>query len=318
MSLADFRRKIQQLKASIPILQLIENDGHKVFRSGGLMKICCPFHREKTPSFVVYDDHVHCFGCSFHGDIFHYVMQRDGCDFVSAVERLSGGSVRKNHIIHRVSIRPKEPELPKDYFQMMMEDWCDRTVESGDTKLVRSLSKSLGVDYNSLLSVTCVVTPDRNFAFPMCDGDKKVIGIRLRDNNGKKWAVKGSKQGLFIPCDTPQKDLYVTEGPTDCAAMLSMGLFSIGKAAAMQGPEEIVKFVTKNRIRRVIVIADNDDAGLRGATKLIDVCPVPCCELVLPAKDAREFYRNGGTKTMIEAMVKNCVWRQPKNAQLHP
>jgi len=59
------------------------------------------------------------------------------------------------------------------------------------------------------------------------------------------------------------------------------------------------------------VIADNDTAGLNGAKKLIAACPVPCCELVLPAKDAREFYKNGGTKELIEALLKSAVWRNP-------
>lgn len=152
------------------------------------------------------------------------------------------------------------------------------------------------------------------FAFPMVDFKEHIIGIRLRCMDGQKLAVKGSRQGLFIPQERPHSDLYVTEGPTDCAAMLSMGLFAIGKASAMQGPEEIIKFIAKNRIRRVIVIADNDTAGLNGAKKLIDACPVPCCELVLPAKDAREFYRNGGTRELIENLLKSCVWRTPKNA----
>lgn len=148
----------------------------------------------------------------------------------------------------------------------------------------------------------------------MKDFREQHIGIRYRDTSGKKWAEKGSRQGLFVPFDDPQPDLYITEGPTDCAAMLSMGLFAIGKASAMQGPEEIVKFIQKNRIRRVIVIADNDTAGLNGAKKLIDVCPVPCCELVLPAKDAREFYRNGGTRELIENLLRGVVWRHPKHA----
>ena len=32
------------------------------------MKGCCPFHNEKTPSFYVYEDGYHCFGCGAHGD----------------------------------------------------------------------------------------------------------------------------------------------------------------------------------------------------------------------------------------------------------
>ena len=37
-----------------------------------------PFTKEKTPSFYVYDDHFHCFGCGAHGDAVTFVMQAEG------------------------------------------------------------------------------------------------------------------------------------------------------------------------------------------------------------------------------------------------
>lgn len=49
----------------------------------------CPFHMEKTPSFRVYDDHYHCFGCGAHGSLFDFVMQTERLTFPQAVERLA-------------------------------------------------------------------------------------------------------------------------------------------------------------------------------------------------------------------------------------
>jgi DNA primase len=40
----------------------------------------CPFHREKTPSFHVYPDHFHCYGCGAHGDAIGWTMQAEGID----------------------------------------------------------------------------------------------------------------------------------------------------------------------------------------------------------------------------------------------
>ena len=60
-------------------------------RAGSVSKGLCPFHGEKTPSFIVTPEREtwHCFGCGEHGDIFTFVMRRDGLDFREALERLA-------------------------------------------------------------------------------------------------------------------------------------------------------------------------------------------------------------------------------------
>jgi DNA primase len=60
-------------------------------RAGTLYKGVCPFHAEKTPSFIVTPDREtwHCFGCGEHGDIFTFLMRRDGLDFREALSRLA-------------------------------------------------------------------------------------------------------------------------------------------------------------------------------------------------------------------------------------
>jgi DNA primase len=52
---------------------------------------CCPFHGEKTPSFHVDDrkGRYHCFGCKASGDIFTFLVEKEGLSFPEAVERLA-------------------------------------------------------------------------------------------------------------------------------------------------------------------------------------------------------------------------------------
>ena len=80
---------LDELRVRTPIAAVI---GRKVrlARSGRNLKGCCPFHGEKTPSFYVYDDHFHCFGCGAHGDAIGFVMQSQGLGFMEAVEALAG------------------------------------------------------------------------------------------------------------------------------------------------------------------------------------------------------------------------------------
>src|SRR6478735_10505607 len=60
-------------------------------KAGTTYKGLCPFHGEKTPSFVVTPGREtwHCFGCGLGGDVFSFVMQRDGSTFPEALRTLA-------------------------------------------------------------------------------------------------------------------------------------------------------------------------------------------------------------------------------------
>src|SRR5580692_5780846 len=79
---------LDELRARTPLPAVV---GRRVrlARSGRQWKGCCPFHGEKTPSFYVYADHYHCFGCGKHGDAITFVMDSQGASFPEAVEQLA-------------------------------------------------------------------------------------------------------------------------------------------------------------------------------------------------------------------------------------
>lgn len=54
-------------------------------------KACCPFHQEKTPSFMVSRDRQrwHCFGCNKGGDVFSFLQEMEGMDFLEALNHLA-------------------------------------------------------------------------------------------------------------------------------------------------------------------------------------------------------------------------------------
>jgi len=79
---------IEELRARTPLAALVARRV-KLSRSGRNWKGCCPFHAEKTPSFYVYDDGYHCFGCGAHGDAISFVMGVGGGNFFEAVEQLA-------------------------------------------------------------------------------------------------------------------------------------------------------------------------------------------------------------------------------------
>ena len=60
-------------------------------RTGKNYKGLCPFHKEKTPSFVVSEEKqfYKCFGCGESGDVITFVMKRDNMSFAEAIEYLA-------------------------------------------------------------------------------------------------------------------------------------------------------------------------------------------------------------------------------------
>jgi DNA primase len=92
---------IEALKSSADIVQIVQERGVALRRSGTAWKGLCPFHGEKTPSFQVSSDKgFHCFGCGVGGDVIAFVQLYDKITFPEAVRQLAG----------RVGLAVPEPE----------------------------------------------------------------------------------------------------------------------------------------------------------------------------------------------------------------
>jgi len=81
---------IEEIKARINIVDLVGSYVH-LEKSGVHYKACCPFHQERTPSFMVNEEKNmwHCFGCSKGGDVFAFVMEIEGLEFREALKMLA-------------------------------------------------------------------------------------------------------------------------------------------------------------------------------------------------------------------------------------
>lgn len=100
------QQKIDEVLAATDIVSVI---GRKVNlkKTGRTHKGCCPFHDEKTPSFVVYENSqtFHCFGCGEGGNAINFLMKTKNMSFVEAIKELAKD---KNIEITDEKISPEE------------------------------------------------------------------------------------------------------------------------------------------------------------------------------------------------------------------
>jgi hypothetical protein len=149
--------------------------------------------------------------------------------------------------------------------------------------------------------------------WPMLDADGNVIGIRLRcPRTARKRAVVGSMAGLFFDPDSMSGDdpidrLWIVEGPTDCAALLSIGLDVVGVPSAGGAADLVVALARRLLPRELVIVADGDDAGWRGAERLSDALMIVAqVRVITPPpgiKDSRAWVGAGVDSVGIERVA---------------
>ncbi|MCY2929852.1 MAG: hypothetical protein NTV86_10235 [Planctomycetota bacterium] len=149
----------------------------------------------------------------------------------------------------------------------------------------------------------------------MSDDSGKVLGIRLRFPDGRKLAVPGGREGLFIPQGLAYSGpLLVAEGPTDTAALLDLGYEAIGRPCCTGGVGHCIEIVRGHQPLAVVIVADADAPGQRGAEALATaILPYAASVRVIQppegVKDAREWKRVGGTQADVSAAIEAAVGR---------
>ena len=81
---------IENLKNHLDVVDVI-SQFIEIKKSGANFKACCPFHGEKTPSFVISPTKqiYHCFGCGVGGDAIKFVMEYEKLAYPEALEKLA-------------------------------------------------------------------------------------------------------------------------------------------------------------------------------------------------------------------------------------
>jgi len=105
---------LEDIRGRLPISSVVGRkvawDRRKSNPGKGDYWACCPFHGEKTPSFHVDDrkGRYHCFGCKVSGDIFTFLVEKEGLSFPEAVEQLAMAAGLPMPVVSEAEVRREE------------------------------------------------------------------------------------------------------------------------------------------------------------------------------------------------------------------
>jgi len=243
---------------------------------------------------------------------------------VCCMRAKSDRPARNGGWLHRIADAPTRP-IPRPSVPQAQRpcacavDWpalLRRFERDTRTAEVERLATTLGVTPGSLLRLGIAwAERHRAWAFPMFNAAHETIGVRLRAQNGQKWAIPGSRNGLFWPDGLAGTGpLLVCEGPTDAAALLGLGYATIGRPSCAGNVEMVVEAVQRLRRRDVVVVSDADGPGIEGAYRLAQALTEsghrPKVMRPVQGKDARASVQAGATRAVVDAAIADArYWR---------
>ena len=214
----------------------------------------------------------------------------------------------------RIYAEEEKKHIPERSAEFLLAEWKKNTVGL----MLSHFATELGVTRKSLERLGCVWNAGQAcWAFPMLDETGKVCGIRLRSRT-RKYSVAHSRTGLFFDPGTgtvrkASGCAWLTEGPTDTAALMSIGNETvIGRSSLTSGWQMLRRVLARLGVTCVNICVDNeleyggraDCPGWKGNRRMAKALGLPCKFVQVPGfKDIRDFVRAGGTLNELKMLL---------------
>ena len=149
---------------------------------------------------------------------------------------------------------------PKDWPKIARE--CFEHPQAGNER--EKLAAELGVSAGALLRLECGFTKygrKEAWTFPERDAAGSVIGIGMRFRDGQKRLLQGGKRGLIFAPDwlLDSGTIYLPEGPSDVAALLTVGCCAVGRPSNTGGLGLLTGLLGKYASKRELVVFGEND-----------------------------------------------------------
>lgn len=242
-------------------------------------KIRCPFHQDATPSLHIYDDgHWHCFGCGRGGDVLDFAglfyfgqTYNPDTQLLDVIDRLGAINIQPLTPQERPATQTRKPPEPGITFSLRdVTAWQDKmTIARRQYWIDRGLEKDT-------ISRFRLGWDGRRYTIPaiyrnVCYGVKRRQSD-IDDGIPAKYVMaKGSRVGLFNADVLTRVDeglpLFVVEGEIEAMLIDQHGFPAVSSTGgAGTWKPHWNRYLA--HIRRIIIIYDNDEAGMSGALKV--------------------------------------------------
>lgn len=197
---------------------------------------------------------------------------------------------------------------------------CQRAAERAGK--LEEFADRLGLSVESLRSFGVGwLKRQRCSTWPMVDARGTLVGINRRFYNGAKRVIRGHRAGLYVPADLPLdlsgSTLLICEGGTDAIAARELGFAAVGRFSCTHGARMLVRLVRHRQPGMVVVIADRDGPGRRGAERLASaLLPYTGCLKSIhpppPHKDLRAWRLAGARRHDAYQLIETAPVRRLK------
>lgn len=179
------------------------------------------------------------------------------------------------------------------------------------------LATVLGVDVEALRRLGVGWTHSHGWTFPERDATGRVIGINCRSATGEKKRRLGSKSGLTFDPQTWMEStieaefLFLVEGPSDTAALMSLDLSVVGRPSNTGGVELLAELLCSVPTDRVIVVVgENDRKPHESLSPTVQAWHKPTCDGCSACWPGKFGAITTATK-LAELLERQIVWALP-------